>query len=190
MRLRQGIKKLRLGCMRVDNVMFDFISFGINENWLSNTVDILTIAVAISALVISYYSTKRNAYIPYITMLKLELDDIVLSLNHIFNNPQWAVENNEAWIENYKNGHEDFLKGNRFFILSGILLEETQIIIAIKSSSRRRMYFNMLRKRYIAIYEALAGACLKCSDDDKFLNYLEITEYKTIYDAYLKIKDL
>lgn len=150
-------------------------------------------AVAIFTLVTLFFmhnENKRNTYLPYITTLYGELNDIILSLYHLFNNPQCETSTNDKLEENYLQQRDDFLKGHRYFVISSIPTEQPTIDNIIKSSGRRKMYFNELRKRYISIYESLEKAANKSSGSKPFYKYISQIEYKIIYDSYKNMKDI
>lgn len=160
------------------------------EIWVSVVLQILTIIVAFFALLFTYYANKRNDYLPYIAKLHEELNDIILSLYDLFDNPQWKANANEGWKENYKNQHDDFLKGHRYFIVSSIMRDQESIKCEVNHSSRRKVYFNELRKQYVLIYEALLDATKKSKASASLSNYFELTEYEKIYKSYKNMTDI
>lgn len=160
------------------------------EIWAPVATQVALVFIGLATLVYIHNENKRNAYLPYMKILHDEMNDIILSLYHLLENPQWSITSNEAWEANYKNSYEGFLQGHRYFVRSSIRTDREAISRIVNNVGRRKMYFNELKNRYVTIYEALLVATKKADTTKPLHGYFEMTEYKTLYEAYKDMEDI
>lgn len=171
---------------------------GLNErtildNFLPHIFSFVSILIAAAALFFTHRENKKSEQLPYLKMLHDELNDIILTVYDILNNPTWEAwsqETKDRVGENFSRIHSNFLAGNRFFVISSIPTDQQQIFNSVKNSGRRVMYFDLLKNRYVEVFEALDKATKQFGDRQPLYAYFKMAEYERIYIGFKKMPDI
>lgn len=163
------------------------------DEWLPHIFQFLSICVAAFALLLTHFQNKKSEQLPYLKLLNDELNDIILAIYDILNDPRWGTlteETRERVDENFLRTHANFLNGNKYFVISSIPTDPQQIRNRVQNAGRRIMYFNQLKARYVKIYSALDKATDKYGAKQPLFEYFKLTEYEKLYLAFKDMPDI
>lgn len=160
----------------------------------ANFFSFLSIIVAAAALYFTHRQNKRSEQLPYLKMLHDELNDIIISIYRIMNDP---IHNNTASKETadlqkeiYDKTVENYLNGSKYFVISSISTDHNQVFNLIKNTGRRVMYFDLLKDRYVAVYEALDKATKQFGKRQPLFAYFKLADYERIYLGFRDMPDI